>query len=34
MSAQAFPLDQASTAILTLGREVGDGSAITVMLTP
>jgi threonine dehydrogenase-like Zn-dependent dehydrogenase len=34
MSAQAFPLDQAATAILTLGREVGDGSAVTVMLVP
>ncbi len=34
MTAQAFPLDQAATAILTLGREVGDGSAITVMLVP
>lgn len=34
MSAQPFPLDQAATAILTLGREVGDGNAITVMLVP
>jgi threonine dehydrogenase-like Zn-dependent dehydrogenase len=34
MAAQAFPLVQAATAIRTLGREVGDGSAITVMLVP
>jgi threonine dehydrogenase-like Zn-dependent dehydrogenase len=34
MGAQAFPLEEAATAILTLGREVGDGSAITVMVVP
>jgi threonine dehydrogenase-like Zn-dependent dehydrogenase len=34
MEAQAFPLDLAATAILTLSREVGDGSAITVMVVP
>lgn len=34
MAAQAFALDEADTAIRTLSREVGDGSAITVMVVP
>jgi threonine dehydrogenase-like Zn-dependent dehydrogenase len=34
MAAKAFPLDQAATAIKTLSREAGDGSAVAVMITP
>lgn len=34
MEAQGFALDEAATAIRTLSREVGDGSAVAVMIRP
>jgi threonine dehydrogenase-like Zn-dependent dehydrogenase len=34
MECRPFPLDQAATAIKTLSREVGDGTAVSVMIRP
>ena len=34
MALVRFPLDKAADAILTLSREIGDGSAIATMITP